>query len=802
MPRGRRTTILAVIWLLATGIQAPAARAERERAVGPTPPRLAFIAGEVSFWRPGADDWALAQVNTALAAGDSLYVGEGGNVELQIGSRAYVRAGSGTQLGIDSLETGYLQLEVTSGHCAVDLKTLPEGQAIELDTPHGAFTIERPGYYRVDVDDNTTFTARRGGVATLVPAGGDTTDVDTDRQVVLAGAETATVTVSAAPDADDWDRWNFDRTGHLAERSRSAEYVPPAVAGVDDLDSYGEWRDTPRYGHVWAPRDVPADWAPYSTGRWVYDPSYEWTWVDEAPWGWAPYHYGRWCWADGYWGWAPGPVIAAPVYAPALVAFFGGGGVSVGVSVGTPFVSWVALGWGEPVVPWWGPSAFIGRPYWGGWGGPRIVNNVVINQTTIVNVNTINRFSNVAVRNAVVGVHRDQFGRGRGDRVRFAAEDVRRLQPVRGQIGVRPVAASLVPRAERAQRPPEQIRNRRVVATRPPQDTSRRLRAAGIETHGPARPVEPRVVQPSRGRERGAGERSGPDRMTPPPPPGRERGALGERGARERGRANERGMERGLGNEPGAPNERGTRHERGGANDRGLPNGGSSVERRGHAVPPPPGTERAPAEGRGRPNVEVERGRHAAPSHEVPPPPAGERGRVRGGADIERGRHVAPPSPSEERRPGSDRGGVNVERGRHAAPAPFEARQPASERGGADVGRGRHAAPPPPSVHERAPFTERGGANVERHPSAPPPVPRDVPAPRSERGREGRMDRGAPAPQPFHERAVERTAPREQVRPEPPGRVVPDAGGRERPQDAGDAKHGGHGREPRDPKNP
>ncbi len=29
-----------------------------------TPPRLSFTDGKVSFWRPGAEDWSPAQVNT------------------------------------------------------------------------------------------------------------------------------------------------------------------------------------------------------------------------------------------------------------------------------------------------------------------------------------------------------------------------------------------------------------------------------------------------------------------------------------------------------------------------------------------------------------------------------------------------------------------------------------------------------------------------------------------------------------------------------------------------------------------
>src|SRR5262249_41105155 len=83
-------------------------------------------------------------------------------------------------------------------------------------------------------------------------------------------------------------------------------------------------------------------------------------WVDTEPWGWAPFHYGRWVFVDGYWAWAPGPIIVRPAYAPALVAFF------AGVS---GRLAWVALGWGEPCVPWWGPPRFVGAPWWGGGGG-------------------------------------------------------------------------------------------------------------------------------------------------------------------------------------------------------------------------------------------------------------------------------------------------------------------------------------------------------------------------------------------------------------------------------------------------
>src|SRR5262245_29338213 len=63
-----------------------------------TPARVSYLYGEVSFWRPGAEDWAPAKLNTPLAPGDVLFAGPGGNVEVQIGPRAFVRASDNTQL--------------------------------------------------------------------------------------------------------------------------------------------------------------------------------------------------------------------------------------------------------------------------------------------------------------------------------------------------------------------------------------------------------------------------------------------------------------------------------------------------------------------------------------------------------------------------------------------------------------------------------------------------------------------------------------------------------------------------------
>jgi hypothetical protein len=92
---------------------------------------------------------------------------------------------------------------------------------------------------------------------------------------------------------------------------------------------------------------VAPDWAPYRYGRWVWSRPWGWTWVDDAPWGFAPFHYGRWVHYRQRWCWVPGRYEARPVYAPALVAWVGGGSVSVGISIGSrsdyPRYGWFPL---------------------------------------------------------------------------------------------------------------------------------------------------------------------------------------------------------------------------------------------------------------------------------------------------------------------------------------------------------------------------------------------------------------------------------------------------------------------------
>ena len=522
-----RRWLIPLLFLLA--LSGPSARAQEDgNAWAPTPPRLSFIDGEVSYWRPGAEDWARARANLALAEGDALYTGSGANFELQFGSRSFVRADENSELSLLEQDEHRIQFKLTGGRASFDLRRLTVGDAVEVSTPDAVFVIEHPGYYRAEVGSRDThFITRHGGEATVTTADGRTLGIYPSEDIVVTAGDPVSVATYAAPEPDAWDRWNDARSDRLGE-SISSRYLPPDVYGAEELDHYGGWRVVPAYGPVWIPYGMGAGWVPYSTGYWVWDPFYGWTWIDDAPWGWAPFHYGRWVTIGGFWAWAPGPAVRRAVYAPALVAFFiRGHDVSARVSIGLPGVWWVALSWGEPVLPWWGAPYRRGHPYWGGWGGPRIVNNVVINQTTVIKTDDI-RFRNASLPRAVLSAPADTFGR---ERVHASVESRFRdtdFAPLRGELPVKPSRASLLGGAPKGVQPPREIVARPVVSMRLPRERERaepwkdeapRLRTQAVPESRFVIPPAHRAEEKRELPRPPFGAEAGPERAPPPPPP-------------------------------------------------------------------------------------------------------------------------------------------------------------------------------------------------------------------------------------------------------------------------------------------
>ncbi|MGB8323504.1 MAG: DUF6600 domain-containing protein, partial [Candidatus Acidiferrum sp.] len=367
--------------------------------------RLSFIKGQVSFNPAGTGDWVSAVVNRPMTTGDKLWTDQDGRAELHVGSAA-VRLGATTGFSILNLTDHMMQLRLTEGTANIRVRRLGGDEAIEVDTPNLAFSILRPGLYRINVNeegDTTMVTVRDGeGEAT---GGGAAFTVHPGEQGIFTGTDSLNSNIQTMPDDDDFDRWS-DQRDLREDHAVARRYVSEDVIGYEDLDDNGGWRPVPEYGTVWFPHVSIVGWAPYRYGHWAYIAPWGWTWVDDAPWGFAPFHYGRWVVAGGAWGWVPcpPPVVAVayvrPVYAPALVAWVGGPHFAVGVGFGGGFAAGVNVGW-FPLGPRevYVPSYPVSRTY---------VNNVNISNTT-VNQTVVNNYYNTTVVNKNVTVNNVKY---------------------------------------------------------------------------------------------------------------------------------------------------------------------------------------------------------------------------------------------------------------------------------------------------------------------------------------------------------------------------------------------------------
>ena len=363
--------------------------------------RLSYSKGEVSFSPAGTDDWVSAVLNRPLTIGDKLWTDKDGRAELQVGTAVLYLSGE-TGFSFLNLDDHMMQVRLTEGTLNLRVRRLGDDESIEVDTPNLAFSVLRPGSYRISVNeagDTTVINVREGQGE--VTGGGSAYSVHPDEQGYFTGTDSLNADIQPLPDEDDFDHWCTEREMR-AEHAPARRYVSDDVIGYEDLDDYGGWRPEPEYGTVWFPHTTMVGWAPYRFGHWVWVSPWGWTWVDDAPWGFAPFHYGRWIFVRGAWGWVPCPPRAVavayvrPVYAPALVAWVGGphfgvgiavgGGVGVGVNVG-----WFPLGPREVFVP----SYHVSRTY---------VNNVNISNTT-VNQTVVNNYYNTTIVNKNVNVN-------------------------------------------------------------------------------------------------------------------------------------------------------------------------------------------------------------------------------------------------------------------------------------------------------------------------------------------------------------------------------------------------------------
>ena len=341
--------ILVVVILLSLSALAAFAENDPPQRVA----RLQYMSGSVSVQPKGQDEWVEGTLNRPLTNADNIWADKDSRAELNVGD-GVLRINSETSLTLTNVGDNNIQVELHQGTLNLRVRHLYDGEIYEIDTPNMAFTIQKSGEYRFDVDPNsdTSFVTVWKGEGDATGSGPAVRVKSNERARFYNGTSLAHY-LSDAPKPDGFDDWARVRDRRLDE-SQSARYVAPGTIGSEDLDDHGVWSEVPPYGRVWVPAVAPG-WAPYRYGHWVWVDPWGWTWVEDEPWGFAPFHYGRWAYIGNYWGWVPGPYYARPIWSPALVAWFGGDHWGVGIGFGGGW-GWCPLGWREPFFPWYGVS--------------------------------------------------------------------------------------------------------------------------------------------------------------------------------------------------------------------------------------------------------------------------------------------------------------------------------------------------------------------------------------------------------------------------------------------------------------
>ncbi|GAA4032800.1 DUF6600 domain-containing protein [Actimicrobium antarcticum] len=376
--------------LVLTAVSTPAS-ADPSGRVG----RISDTQGAVTFRSAGYTDAAIR--NWPITSGNSLATDTASRAEIRVGSAA-VRLDGNTDLDIVELDDTRFHLRIHRGNAVIHIRNADLARDVEIDTPQGRILLSEPSQLRIDVRDDApvTMLSVLSGSASF-DAPDSRFSIAAGRRAEVAGNELRVIELRTALRDDDFDRWSALRERNDV-RSVSANYVSAETTGYEELDTHGDWRVTSLYGPVWSPRVIQTGWAPYRDGRWTWVAPWGWTWVDSAPWGYAPSHYGRWVWLDQRWGWAPGNVVARPVWAPALVGWVGGSSPQRAYAVGVaPSVGWFPLAPREAYVP-----AYRVSPRYIQQINTTIVNHVVVN-------NSVQVYQNRNVSNAVTVMPHARF---------------------------------------------------------------------------------------------------------------------------------------------------------------------------------------------------------------------------------------------------------------------------------------------------------------------------------------------------------------------------------------------------------
>ncbi|MBV8131460.1 MAG: FecR protein, partial [Alphaproteobacteria bacterium] len=242
--------------------------------------RVSFVSGNLAFHTAGQTEWSAAGVNYPVATGASLWTDAEARAEIRIAPDTIDMA-SGTELDVAELDDRVTRLSIPQGRIYLHLRRLDQGQSFEIDLPRGAVQLLQPGYYDIDGggQDQPARVAVFAGSARFV--GSDADIVVKAGDVAMLNATNPVAATLEPAVADTFVEWCRSRD-YDEKRLAASYHVSPNMTGYAELDEYGRWDTAPGYGEVWYP-NVPAGWAPYTYGRWVWVAPWGWTWVDAEP---------------------------------------------------------------------------------------------------------------------------------------------------------------------------------------------------------------------------------------------------------------------------------------------------------------------------------------------------------------------------------------------------------------------------------------------------------------------------------------------------------------------------------------
>src|SRR5436305_14553737 len=222
-----RRIVFSFLAVLLIGILPAVAQEPPPARVG----RVSFVSGQLGFHLAGETAWSAAKVNYPVATGGSFWTDPKSRAELRIGSRTISFAGD-TVLDVTKLDQPAMQFAVPPGRINLRVRTLLEGESIEIDLPRGAVWILQPGIYDIDSGgpDQPERIAVFEGSARFV---GGTLDVavNSGDAAIISGTQTLTAaTEKASP--DEFAKWCRSRDSD--ERKSASPYrVPPHMPGYE-----------------------------------------------------------------------------------------------------------------------------------------------------------------------------------------------------------------------------------------------------------------------------------------------------------------------------------------------------------------------------------------------------------------------------------------------------------------------------------------------------------------------------------------------------------------------------------------